>query len=80
MCFCTLLIKIFKIKKNRTVSSEETSRERLFPEDVAVAAVAAVIELSVEKSLFSALGSVSACVSRWGVDDNQDDFPNRLSE
>lgn len=79
MCFCTLLIKIFKSKK-RTVFSKETSRERLFPEDVAVAAVAAVTELSVEKSLFSALCSVFACVSRRGVDDNNDDFPDRLSE
>lgn len=78
--FCTLLIKILKGKKNRTVSSKETSRERLFPEDVAVAAVAAVTELSEEKRLFSALGSVFACVSRRGVDDNHDDFPDRLSE
>lgn len=69
-----------KKKQNRTVFSEETSRERLFPEDVAVAVVAAVTELSVEKSPFSALGSVFACVSRRGVDDNHDDFPDRLSE
>lgn len=81
MCLCTLLIKILKSKKkNRTVFSEETSRERLFPEDVAVAAVAAVAELSAEKSPFSAFGSFFACVSRRGVDDNHDDFPYRLSE